>query len=469
MAGNPQREPLSAVDRAWLGMDSPVNLMVINTVLLFDEPVDFDRLRNVCGQRLANRYRRFRQRIVGAPGGRLYWEDDSYFDLRTHILRIGLPAPGDTHTLQCLLSGLINEQLDRSKPLWRFYLVEDFNGGCALVCRIHHAVADGIALVKVLLSLTDESATPTWSEPTGQKVSAHPWNDLRQKAGELRASARRVAAGGVRKLLLSIDDPSYALSLLRSAGLLSAASAAITAKLLLIPPDRPSALKGDLGVFKRVVWTEPLSLAQVKAIGVRYGATVNDVLMAVVAGGLRRYLLRRGDPVDEGVIRTLVPVNLRPADEPPRLGNHFSLVYLALPVSVAEPQERLLFVKERMTVLKQSPEPYVTYGVINGLGLLPGEWARRAVEMFAAKATAVLTNVPGPRQTRYLAGSPIDRILFWVPQSGQIGMGISIISYAGRVTIGVMVDEKLAPDAELLAPCFAAEVSALADAADSNR
>jgi diacylglycerol O-acyltransferase / wax synthase len=467
MASNPQREPLTAVDRAWLGMDSPVNLMVINTVLLFDEPVDFDRLRNVCGQRLVGRFRRFRQRVVAARGGALFWEDDGDFDLRTHILRIGLPAPGDTHTLQCLISSLVNDRLDSSRPLWRFYLVENYNGGCALVCRIHHAVADGIALVKVLLSLTDECATPSWAEPADHKARAGPWHEIRHAAGELRQSARKMAARGVREFLRTIDDPSYGLESVRAAGLLGAASAAIAAKLLLIPPDRPSVLKGDLGVFKRVVWTEPVPLAQIKAIGARSGATVNDVLMAIVAGGLRRYLQGRGDPVDDGVVRTLVPVNLRSADEPLRLGNQFSLVYLALPVSVDDPKGRLLFVKERMTVLKQSPEPFVTYGVINGLGLLPGDWAQRAVEMFAGKATAVLTNVPGPRQTRYLAGSPIERILFWVPQSGQIGMGISIISYAGQVTVGVMVDEKRAPDAEMLIPCFAAEVAALASEPDA--
>lgn len=464
MADNPQREALSNVDRAWLGMDSPVNLMVINTVLLFDEPVNFDRLRAVCGSRLVDRYRRFRQRVVAAPGGRLYWEDDRYFDLRTHILRIGLPAPGDTETLQCLLSGLINEHLDPSRPLWRFYLVENFNGGSALICRIHHAVADGIALVKVLLSLTDERADSSETEPVGHTALSGSGNGLKQAAGKLRQRAKRVAARGVRELLRSIDDPSHALALVRSAGLVSAASAAILAKILLIPPDRASVLKGDLGLLKRVVWTEPVELEEIRAIGSRCGATINDVLMAVVAGGLRRYLQGRGDPVEDGVVRTLVPVNLRPAHEPLRLGNQFSLVYLSLPVSVADPKERLLVVKERMTVLKYSPEPFVTYQVINGLGLLPGGLAQWAVELFASKATAVLTNVPGPRQTRYLAGHPIDRILFWVPQSGQIGMGISIISYAGRVSVGVMVDEKLAPDAEALVPCLADEVEALGKA-----
>lgn len=464
MAGNPRREPLSNVDRAWLRMGSPVNWMIINTVLLFDEPVDFERLRTVCEQRLVGKYRRFRQRVITAPGSRFYWEDDNHFDLRTHIHRIGLPAPGDTPTLQYLLSDLISENLDRARPLWRFYLVENFNGGCALICRIHHAIADGIALVKVLLSLTDESAELSLASPVGRAEAIAPGCGFTQTVSNLKQTATKLTARGVSELFRSIDDPTHALTLVRSLGLLSAASVAILTKLLLIPPDRASVLKGEIGSFKRVVWSDPIALHQIRSIGSRYGATINDVLVAAVAGALRRYLQRRGDPVDEGVLRTLVPVNLRPAGEPAGLGNHFSLVYLSLPVSLAEPEERILAIKERMTLLKHSPEPFVTYQVLNVLGLLPGQLAAQAAGMFTGKATAVLTNVPGPRKTLYLAGRPIGRILFWVPQSGQIGMGISIISYAGGVTVGIMVDEKLAPDAEALIHCFAAEVAALTDA-----
>jgi hypothetical protein len=145
-----------------------------------------------------------------------------------------------------------------------------------------------------------------------------------------------------------------------------------------------------------------------------------------------------------------------------QLGNQFSLVYLSLPVSLDDPQERLCTVKERMTILKNSPEPFLTFQVLNVLGQLPDELSKRAVEMFASKATAILTNVPGPRQVLYLAGQPLRRILFWVPQSGQIGLGISIISYAGTVTLGFMVDEKLAPNVEGLIECFHTEFGELA-------
>jgi len=269
----------------------------------------------------------------------------------------------------------------------------------------------------------------------------------------------------LRETARSIDDPAYGLALLKSAGLLTAASGAILAKLLLLPPDRPSPLKGELGIMKRMVWSDPLDLAQVKTLGRAHQATVNDVLVAMLTGALRRYLLGRGDPVDEGVMRVMVPVNLRaqPADASPAempLGNHFALVYLALPVSVADPHERLRVVKERMLVLKHSPEPWLTFQVLNTLGLVPGTVAQAAVAMFASKASAVLTNVPGPRQPRYLAGQAVTRMLYWVPQSGQIGLGISILSYAGGVTVGMMVDEKLAPDATTLIDSFHAEFAA---------
>jgi len=158
--------------------------------------------------------------------------------------------------------------------------------------------------------------------------------------------------------------------------------------------------------------------------------------------------------VVSGEMRAMVPINLRPQDEATTLGNQFSLVYLPLPVSLPTPFERLQDVKRHMDRLKTSPEPLVIYQILNLLGMLPGELADRTVQMFASKATAVLTNVPGPRQLLYLAGKPMRRILCWVPQSGQIGLGISIVSYAGGVTLGLAVDEKLVQDPGAIMDAF---------------
>lgn len=454
---------MSSVDKAWLGMDSHTNLMIINGLLLFDQMVDVARLQDLCEHRLAQPYARFRQRIIESPSGtgRLYWEDDPHFDVRKHIRRLVLPAPGDMSALQRLLGELMSNDLEPGRPLWHIYLIENNTGGCAIFGRIHHAIADGIALVQVLLSLTDDSAEcPPPVPPPPSKGSGFLSQTLRT-VSNLSQTAATLTQTAARTLQRSIENPAYARELVETTALVTAASAAILAKLLLIPPDRPSVLKGELGALKRVSWSAPFSLEEIKTIGRRHQATVNDVVVAAMAGALRGYLQHRGDQVDDGILRVMAAVNLRPLGQGPPLGNQFSLVYLGLPISLATPRDRLVAVKERMTVLKHSPEPLITFQVLNVLGMLPGALARRCVEMFASKVTAVLTNVPGPPQTRYLAGKPVRRLVYWAPQSGQIGIGISIISYAGELTVAVMVDEKLAPDADRLLAGLQTELVAL--------
>jgi len=460
-----RRELMSNVDKAWLRMDSPTNLMIINGVLLFDEVVAFEHFKAVCEHRLAGAYARFRQRIVEAPAGtgRLHWEVDPHFDIRSHVRRIALPAPGDTATLQTLIGTLMSEALDANKPLWQFYLIENVNGGCAAFARFHHCIADGIALVNVLLSLTDGQPDAPVPQPAQGKAAAPKPFDLFGSVRSMAHKAQTVTANLLKAVvyegLQTIEHPAHALELAKVTGLVGATGAAILAKLLVMPPDRPSVLKGPLGATKRVVWSDPLDLNQVKAIGRATGATVNDVLVAAMAGALRSYLLGRGDPVDSGELRAMVPVNLRPLHDPTdsqahELGNRFSLVYLALPVSIADARARLLDVKRRMDILKSSPEPMLVYQILNVLGMLPGELAERAVRMFAAKASAVLTNVPGPRQMLYFAGKPLRGIHVWVPQSGQIGLGISIISYAGEVTVGLVVDDAVVQNPEAIISGF---------------
>jgi len=168
-----------------------------------------------------------------------------------------------------------------------------------------------------------------------------------------------------------------------------------------------------------------------------------------VAGGLRRYLLARGKRVPRNLnIRAMVPVNLRPLSEAAKLGNSFGLVVLSLPLGIANPLDRVMEVKRRMDDLKNSPEAVVGYTMLEIMGMTPAQIENLLVQFFAMKSTLVLTNVPGPQQKLYFAGSPIERIMFWVPQSGRLGMGVSIFSYACAVNIGVMTDFRLVPDPE---------------------
>jgi WS/DGAT/MGAT family acyltransferase len=215
---------------------------------------------------------------------------------------------------------------------------------------------------------------------------------------------------------------------------------------LSLPDDPPSMLRGRLGVSKRVAWAEPLKLEEVKAVGRACGCTVNDVLMAAAAGALREYMRERGEALDGMNLRATVPVNLRPLEHAKKLGNHFGLVFLDLPVGEANPVRRLERVADCMRQLKHSRQAIVAYGLLAALGMAPAAVQELALDLFSRKATTVATNVPGPQQPLYLAGRKLRDLMFWVPQTGSIGIGLSILSYDGEVHFGLIADARLIPD-----------------------
>jgi WS/DGAT/MGAT family acyltransferase len=418
-------------------MEHPTNLMMISGIFMFDEPIDFDELKAVIENRLL-RFRRFRQKVAQPPLSFMtpFWIDDPHFDINAHIHRIALPSPGDQAALQRLTNDLMSTPLDFSKPLWQIHLVEGYGEGCALVCRLHHCIADGIALMRVLLSLTDDDEEPAPHD--SEESTAIP---VRTNRAGVPLDGRRISDG-----LDILADPDR-----RRAALKMGAEGALTlANLLLLSPDPPTPLKGPLGVQKRCAWTLPIPLEDVKAVGQVTDATVNDVLLTAVAGALGRYLRSRGEAVGGLDLRAVVPVNLRPLDGPIKLGNAFGLVFLPLPVGIDDPLDRLRELKRRMDEIKGTPEALVTFGILNAMGAAGPGVEEIVVSIFEKKATTVMTNVPGPREVRYLAGKPIKGIMFWVPQSGRLGLGVSILSYAGDVLIGVASDAGLTPDPETI-------------------
>jgi WS/DGAT/MGAT family acyltransferase len=193
-------------------------------------------------------------------------------------------------------------------------------------------------------------------------------------------------------------------------------------------------------VSKRAAWSEPFPLDEVKAIGKRLGGTVNDVLLAGVSGALRRYMEEVGQPTDGVEINAMVPVSIRQPHEMGQLGNRFGLVILTLPVGTRDPIERLVILKKRMDDIKQSPEALVAFAILNTMGLTPVEVEKLIIDFFSTKTTAVMTNVPGPKEPLYMAGARMTNLMFWVPAAGNLGMGISIMSYAGTVMVGIMTD-----------------------------
>jgi WS/DGAT/MGAT family acyltransferase len=455
-------EPLSSVDHAWLRMDEPTNLMVINGVLVMDRPLDFDRLREVVAKRLVV-LPRFQQKVV-AGGSRPRWEHDDDFALDHHLVRTTLPAPGGDAELRAVINRLISSPLDPRRPLWMFHAVDNYLGGSVLFGQLHHAIGDGVALMLVLLSLTDLTPEPEVSH------SPNPFTAmLRGRSPEglakARALAEEVMPEGMRLLLHPVE------AMRRAGGFLKAvASVGAFGRLVLRPSDPKTLFKGPLVVENRVAWSDAITVEEVKAIGKALGGTVNDVLVTAVAGGLRRYLEERGHQPHEALnFRVAMPVNLRGLEKMSDLGNQFGLIFLSLPVGILDPARRLAELRRRATALKRSTEPVVVYGILKAMGLTPHAIQKLVVRIFATKATAVMTNVPGPRQTVYLAGSPIRDVFFWVPQSGRVGLGVSICSYAGHVRLGVGTDAGLVPDPEGIVKGFHEEVAELQRTAGGPR
>jgi len=307
--------------------------------------------------------------------------------------------------------------------------------------------------VRVLLSLTDETAN---AKPPANPAR-RPARGFRMPLDWLPSAVIKGVAAG-QELLTNRDK---AMGMAR----IGAHGAYRLGRMLLLPPDPETVFRGKLGRRKRAAWSEPIPLDDVKAIGKALGGTVNDVLVTVATGALRRYMQKHGHSVGGVTIRASVPVNLRPLDQAHQLGNAFGLVFLGLPIGIADPVRRLRAIKKDMDGLKNSPEALVAFGVLSLMGLAPVEVEQLGLKFFGSKATAVLTNVPGPRDHLYLAGRRINKVMFWVPQSGHLGLGISILSYAGGVMLGIATDARLVPDPENIVANFKVEFAAMRDVA----
>ncbi len=447
------RHRMTSVDAAWLRMDTPLNLMVVTSAQWYDRPLDRVKVAQVLEERMIALFPRFSQRVVEDHG--LWWEDVEDFDVEDRIHDLTLPGAAGRAELEKAVGDQVSVPLPWDRPLWDIYLIDRYEEGAAAIFRMHHAIADGFSLVRVLLSLTDDPGVepadiaPVSDEPAG-------WADLVSDAvrGAFSLAAHPLT---VPKGVLGLANPTRLIDLAHT--VVSDTKAA--GRLLLLPPDHPTVLKGPLGHEKQTTWTDPISVDDVKSATKASAATINDLLLAAVAGALRTYLVRRRSAVAD--VRAIVPFNLRPLDKPlpADLGNQFGLVYLTLPLEAATHQERLDQVKHRMDTIKGSAQGVVAYGVLEILGKTPGTVENLAIRIFSSKGTGVMTNVPGPRHPVTLAGSRLLGTIGWGPTSGDLGLGVGIFSYAGEITVGFCVDKGLIPDVEVLRADFMAELYTL--------
>ena len=459
-----RRERISGVDTAWLRMEHPTNLMMIVGVMMFERKLDLKKVKRILEARFLA-FRRFRQKAVQDSAG-AWWQDDDDFDINSHVHRIALPGNADKAELEALASDLASTPLDFTKPLWQFHLVDNYRGGSALVVRIHHCYADGIALIQVMLSMTHESAAGSLAmAPAERQVAQRNDTDfweqvLKPVAGALEGAAQ-IGKGLIEQGRTLAANPQLATEAMQEVTRKGVDFAGEVARLALMGRDSPTRFKGELGVRKRAAWADPLPLEEVKVMGKALGCSINDVLLSMAAGALRDYLEEQGDPVEGVEIRAVVPVNLRPVGQGHNLGNHFGLVFLGLPVGVDDPLERLHEVRRRMKDLKGSYQPMLALALLNAVGYGPRIVQDQVLNILSQNASAVMTNVPGPQAPLYFAGERIVEQNFWVPQSGGIGMGVSILSYDGKIQFGVITDEGLVPDPDAIVARFAEEFDKL--------
>ena len=426
---------LSAADAVWYRGENARNPMMVSAVLWFDRPMDVDALRDLFVERVLDRHPVFRQRIVPSANPLLmpHWVEDRQFDLDHHLEVVDLPAPGDHAMLQRWCSTQRSQPLDRRRPPWSVHVFQGYQGTrSAMHVRIHHSVGDGLALMRLLLSLADESDEGT--VPVVDPPAMHLGTELWHLAGQGVAEATTMALHPTR----AVGRTQQVLDLTRW-----------SAKLLMPAMADNSILIGRPNGHKEMAWDpDGLPLDQVKAAGRAVGATVNDVLLTVLTGALARYLHDHGTSAEQVLV--MVPVNLRPADEPlPRdLGNRIGLLPVMLPTGLPTPVRRLAAIQAGIRELRDSPAPWLSRTLLAATSLLtpPGERAIHRVNQL--RSSGVVTNVPGPRDPIHLAGAQVDGVIGWGGMTGHLNLSVAFVSLAGRVYPGIVTDRGITPDPE---------------------
>lgn len=490
-----ERTRLGIQDALWLEMDRPHNLMVVDSVVWTSERLDFDKVRAVVEERLIDRYPVFRSRAVKDDDGFWCWEPFADFDFDDHVTVVSLKKPSEPRSLQAVVAAHRTEMLDRSRPLWQAIWIKRYRSGSAMILRTHHAIADGMRMVQLSMSLFD--AAPEGGAILGPGVTQHaahphaPGQPLArriragaaeaadtakavvanvprmiQRAGELGQLAVRNPLGAGHTVIAGAwatgaDVAASVRGVLPGGGALvdvfSAAPGDVdTVRKLLIGTRNDATIwTGTAGETKGVAWSEPVSLAKVKAVARANNCTVNDVLVASVASALHDYLSAHDARCAS--VTFMVPVNLKPLDLtlPETLGNEFALVQLELPTDEPDARRVLAAAKRRMNRIKHGHEAAVAFTLQGAIAGLSRGLYEASVDLFTNRTLGTLTNVPGPPMPVYLAGSRVEGIVGWAPVSGDQPMSFTISSYNGTVIVGIACDTTLVPDHESIVDGFA--------------
>lgn len=387
-------------------MGVPENPMIITAVLTLAAPMSFDATLELVRDRLL-RHERFKQRVrearlgLGTPR----WEEDPRFDVRAHVRRVQLPPPGDARALESLVSELMSAPLDQTRSPWEMHLVDGFEGGSALVVRIHHVLADGALLVRILGELSDENENARAPTSSGKLTSAA----HAQRRASFSERGRRVLGG-----------------------VLSAA------RLVLAHGEPRTALSGKLGVRKHALYSSRLSLEALKTAAHAHDATLTAAFLATIAGALRERISSQ----DGLVLHALVPVALG-GDPDNEASNHYASVFVPLPVGERDPLERVRKVHAALLAKRQRRSVSRGMRLASAAGAATKSIERLGVALFSRKASIIASVVRGPSSTVSLAGVRVTDIVVWAPPPGSIALAVTLMSYAGRVRIGLSADARV--------------------------
>jgi len=459
-------ERLSNLDGSFLVLETRTTHMHVGAVMLFGDGtsvsgngVDIDTIRSLILSRLGM-IPRYRQRLATVPlEGSPVWVDDEYFNIDYHVRHVALPHPGSTDQLKSLAGRLMSQQLDRSRPLWELYIVEGLEqGGFALISKIHHCMIDGVSgidLMAVLLDFTEEF----------EVVEPEPWearpapNGTELVVRELSRTVSSLVSGAIRV-------PGEIGALAASWSERARAAGASLGSGWLTQTDK-TALNGPISGSRKFDWLE-IPLADIKKIKNKHGATVNDVMLAIVAGAVRAYLMDVGGQTQEQLLTTdfriMAPVSVRTKTESGTLGNKVAMWLMALPIEEPDPALRIQRVVKATRNLKDTDQALGAATLVEVSTGAPATLVSLAARLAgrARPFNMTVTNVPGPQFPLYLAGSKMLATYPLVPLWQSHGAGIAMFSVNGMVDIGINMDRDLIADTTLLSKLVMASFEELA-------
>ncbi|MBA2255918.1 MAG: wax ester/triacylglycerol synthase family O-acyltransferase [Thermoleophilaceae bacterium] len=455
---------LTGLDESFLHLESDsAHMHVAGLMLLSGEPPAYDELLEGIEARL-HLVPRYRQRLAFVPygQGRPRWVDDPHLNLSYHVRATALPAPGSEEQLRALAGRVFSQGLDRDKPLWEMWIVHGVEGGrFAVLSKTHHALVDGVSGVDIVSVLFDTKPEPDAPPDPGRAWLARPLPSGPQLLAEALVERVTRPAGLAASAVSLMRRPMEAVS---AAGAAVSGLAAMVGTTLRPAPTTP--YNQSIGPHRRFAWVR-CSLADVKAVKDELGGTVNDVMVATVAGALRRHLRRRGVATDGLELKAMIPVSVRSDDARGALGNQVAAMMATLPVGVGDPVARLTAVSEEMRDAKGGGQAVGARVLTELTGFAPPTIMSQAARLAAVQRVfnLVITNIPGPQFPLYLHGRELLDLMPMVPLAQNQALGVAIMSYNGRISFGLNADYDALPDLDDLALDVRGSLDELAAAA----